>query len=103
MLTDQRKSIVRDSGNGEVAEPSLCVDTNRVAQPKSPVPKKLLVVVAFLVVVTLVGWVVYHRSHSDTTTSAGAAAARGHSLPVPVGEGVVSTKDVPAYLEGLGT
>jgi multidrug efflux system membrane fusion protein len=103
METNLRNRIARDSSNGEVAEASLCVDTNRVAQPKSPVPKKPLVGVASLVVVTLAGWVVYHRLHSNTTASAGAAAARGQTLPVPVVEGVVSTKDVPIYLDGLGT
>ena len=38
-----------------------------------------------------------------TTSSAGAAAARGQTSPVPVVEGVVATKDVPIYLDGLGT
>src|SRR2546426_12252247 len=103
MITDQKNRIVSVSGNGELAEASLCVDTNRVAQPKSPVPRKLLVVVALLVVVTLVGWVVYHRSHSNTTASAGAAAVRGQTMPVPVVEGIVTTRDVPIYLDGLGT
>ncbi len=103
MITDRKKTIVRVSDNGEVAEASLCVDTNRVAQPKSPVPSKLLTVVAVLAVVTLVGWAVYHRSHSRTTSSVGAAAARGQALPVPVVEGIVSTSDVPIYLDGLGT
>jgi len=64
------------------------------------VPKKPLVGVASLVVVTLVGWVVYHRLHSNTTAS---AAARGQTMPVPVVEGIVTTRDVPIYLDGLGT
>src|SRR6266550_2591691 len=99
MITDQKKTIVRDFANGEFAEARPRVDTNRVAQPKSPVPKKILAAVALLVFVTLVGWVVDHRLHSNTTTSAGAAAARGQTLLVPVVEGVVSTKDVPIYLD----
>jgi len=103
MITDQKKTIACDSGNGELAEASPRVDMNRVAQPISPVPKKLLVGIALLVVVTLVGWVVHRRSHSNTTSSAGAAAARAQTLPVPVVEGVVSTRDVPIYLDGLGT
>jgi membrane fusion protein, multidrug efflux system len=103
MITDQKKTIVRNSGNGELAEASLCVDTNRVAQPKPPARRKSAIVAAVLVVATFIGWGVYHRLHSRTTTAAGAAAARGQTLPVPVVEGVVSTKDVPIYLDGLGT
>src|SRR5712671_91036 len=103
MITDQKSRIVRVCGNGQVEESSPRVDTNRVAHPESPVRRKRLVVVALLVVVTLVGWLVYHPSHSTTTSSAGAAAARGQPWPVPVVEGIVSTRDVPIYLDGLGT
>ncbi len=65
--------------------------------------KKLTVAAALLVIAALVGWAVYHRSHSNPAASAGAAAARGQTLTVPVIEGVVATKDVPIYLDGLGT
>jgi len=103
MITDQQNRIARISGNGEPAEASPRVDPNFAERPKSLVPRKVLVVVALPVVVTLIGWVVHHRSHSNTASSAGAAAARGQTLPVPVVEGIVSTRDVPIYLDGLGT
>jgi membrane fusion protein, multidrug efflux system len=103
MTTDQEKTTRRVSGNGQLAETSRRVDTNRLAPPQSTVQKKLLLVTALLVVAALVGWAVYHRSHSNTTSSAGAAAARGQLSPVPVVEGVVATQDVPIYLDGLGT
>src|SRR6266571_1801834 len=103
MITDQRKTIVRDSSNGEIAEAGLCVDTHRLAQPKPPARRKSAIVAAVLVVASLVGWGVYHRLRSGTTTSAGAATARAQTLPVPIVEGVVTTKDVPIYLDGLGT
>jgi multidrug efflux system membrane fusion protein len=102
MITDQKNRIVRVSGNGHLAEPDPRIDKNCVAQPQSTVPKKLLVGAALLVVAALVGWAVYHRSHSNTSSS-GATAARGQALPVPVVEGVVSTRDVPIYLDGIGT
>ena len=65
--------------------------------------RKPLIVTSLLVMVILVGWAVYHRSHSSTTSSAGAATARGQTLPVPVVTGHARQKDVPIYLDGLGT
>ena len=103
MMTDQENRVRRDSVNGEVTESRPSAATNRLAQPASPEPRKRLVVVALLVLLTLVGWAVYHRSHSNTATAAEAATARGQTLPVPVVEGVVATRDVPIYLDGLGT
>ncbi len=89
MITDQQNRIVRISGSGDVAESRLRVATYRVAQPKSPAPRKLLVVVALLVVVTLVGWAVKRRANSNTAAAAGTMTARGQTLPVPIVEGVV--------------
>src|SRR5436190_18366847 len=65
-----------------------------------PMRRKRVALVVVFVVASLVGWAVYHRSHSNTTAL---ATARGQTLPVPVVEGVVSTRDVPIYLDGLGT
>src|SRR5438128_1368104 len=103
MRTNQEGTIIRVSCEGEVTEAGSRQQTNHHARPKPPARRKSAIVAAVLVGAALVGWVVYHRSHSGTTTSAGAAAARGQTLPVPVVEGVVSTKDVPIYLDGLGT
>src|SRR4030095_15585613 len=60
-------------------------------------------IASLLVVATVVGWGVYHRLRSHNTKSVDAAIARAQALPVPVVEGVVSAKDVPIYLDGLGT
>ena len=103
MKTIQEGTIIRVACEGEVTEAGPGHNTNHYAQPKPPARRKFAIVAAVLVVATLVGWGVYHRLRSGTTTSAGAAAARGQTLPVPVVEGVVSTKDVPIYLDGLGT
>ena len=86
--------------NGQVAEANSRPDANHDAGPKPPARSKLFIVAALLVVVTLLGWSAYHRSHSNTTTL---ATARGLAMPVPVVEGIVSTRDVPIYLDGLGT
>ena len=103
MRTDQEKTIVRVSGNGQLDNADPRIDMNRLAPPKSHVRKKLSVVAVLVVVAALVGWAIYHRSHSNTTAPAGAASGRDQGLPVPVVEGIVATMDVPIYLDGLGT
>jgi len=103
MMTDREKPGVRASGNGHLAEAGPRVDARLIAQPKSTLPKKLFVVAGLLVAAALIGWTVYHRAQSNTITSAGAPGARGPALPVPVVEGVVSTRNAPIYLDGLGT
>jgi len=55
-----------------------------------------------MLVTALIGWLVYHRSSSKTPASGGASAGRGDTT-VPVVASVVKTKDVPIYLDGLGT
>jgi multidrug efflux system membrane fusion protein len=67
------------------------------------VPRKLLIGGALTIAAALVLWAVYHRSHSNATAPAGSPGARGQAAPVPVVEGTVATRDVPIYLDGLGT
>jgi multidrug efflux system membrane fusion protein len=100
MITDQDKILAPTSNNRPFEEASRRIDKNRATHPNSGVPKKFLIVSALLVVAALIAGTVYTRSKSNTTTSAG---ARSQTLPVPVAEGVVSTGDVPIYLDGLGT
>jgi multidrug efflux system membrane fusion protein len=78
---------------------------NRDGSPP-PAPRASLtwmVASGVLVVLSLVGWAIYRRAHPATVSAARAASGRGQSEPVPVVEGVVATKDVPIYLDGLGT
>jgi multidrug efflux system membrane fusion protein len=103
MTTDQEKTATRISGNGQLVEAGPHIDLNRPAQAEPLARKKPLILAAFLIVAALIGSAVYHRSHSNTTVSAGVAGPRGQTLPVPVVEGIVATKDVPIYLDGLGT
>jgi multidrug efflux system membrane fusion protein len=103
MITPQKEGGMGVSGNGQFVETSPRIDLNRVAQPEPPTRKKPLIAAASLIVAILVGWTIYHRSHSDATASAGTAGARGQTLPVPVVQGIVEARDVPIYLDGLGT
>jgi len=102
MTTDQEKNTLCVSGNGQLAETGSHTDMRHIPSPNSTVARKPLFIVALLIIVMLIGWAVYYRSHSNTT-AAGAAATRGQALSVPIVEGVVSTRDVPVYLDGLGT
>ncbi len=77
------------------------------AAPVSPPVKsrggKLLVAVIIFVVLGLgVLWGVRSYSAASAKKKAAAAAAKGPP-PVPVGAGTVTRKDVPIYLDGLGT
>jgi len=47
------------------------------------------------------GWWLHHQGAAAATKSA--ASARGEMPPVPVVAGVVAQKDVPLFLDGLGT
>src|SRR2546427_4791448 len=102
MRTNQERTIMRVSGNGEVTETSPRHNTNDDAQPKPPARRKSAIVAAVLVVATLVGWGVYHRLRSGITTSAGAAAARRQKLSLPVVEGGVAHQFRPQHHHGLG-
>jgi len=51
----------------------------------------------------LAAWAIYHRVFTKTLSTPGAANARAEAPPVPVVEGVVTTKNIPIYLDGLGT
>jgi membrane fusion protein, multidrug efflux system len=103
MMTYQEKRIMGDSGDGPVTESGPHQDANYDTRQKPPVRKRTVIVAAFLVVAALAGWGVYYLLHHNAITSAGEATARSQTLPVPVVEGVVSTMDVPIYLDGLGT
>jgi membrane fusion protein, multidrug efflux system len=103
MTTDQEKSNLRVSGNGQPVEEDQFIHVNRIPTPESTARRKPLVITTLLVLAILVGWVVYHRSHPTVTAPVASAGARIPALAVPVVEGIVATRDVPIYLDGLGT
>lgn len=83
---------------------------SRGIQPAAPPPEPAkprrrtgLIVVIICVVLGLgILWGVRSYSASAAKKKAAAAAAKGPP-PVPVGAGTVKQKDVPIYLDGLGT
>jgi multidrug efflux system membrane fusion protein len=103
MITARKEGSMGVSRNGQFVEIGPCQIAASETLPKPPRRRKSVLVAAFLVVVVLAGWAVYHRSHPNTSSSTGAADARGQTSPVPVVEGVVANRDVPIYLDGLGT
>src|SRR5262245_7638035 len=63
---------------------------------------KTVAIGVVLAVALAVGGFLYRRAHSGAPASA-AAGGHGQAPPIPIIEGVVTTKDVPIYLDGLGT
>jgi len=71
-----------------------------VEEKRPPSRKKLIVIVSCVVVVAVIWGVRHYRASAAT---AAAAKARSAVIEVPVVEGTVQQKDVPIYLDGLGT
>jgi len=109
MNTEDRDTTTRVTGDGKVEANGAAPrrdspqDSDPVVGPPAQKKKRTTLVAACLVSVILVGWGVVHRSRSNTTATTAAGTARGQTLPVPVAEGIVATRDVPIYLDGLGT
>ncbi|HUI06790.1 MAG TPA: efflux RND transporter periplasmic adaptor subunit [Verrucomicrobiae bacterium] len=84
---------------------TIARDDSPAGQPKNAVPmssrrKRMLVGALALVFVLGILWVIY-RNHA--ASSKRAALAHAGPPPVPVVSGRVVRKDVPIYLDGLGT
>ena len=86
--------------NGQAADERPRLIASEKQEPKSRRRFTWIVVVVAAVVTIAIGVVVYHRSRLAVLSPAG--AGRGDA-PVPVIAGIVTTKDVPIYLDGLGT
>lgn len=97
MRTD-RDVPAADFGNGKTTIMKPRVDT---PQPKARKRSKGVLVTS-LILATLIGVGLYFRLHkaAPSTVSSGARRAEG---PIPVVLGQVAVKDVPIYLDGLGT
>ncbi len=72
----------------------------RPASARSRVRRRGLMVLGLLLGVSLVAWATHRRSEAP---AGGGAGRRGQAGPVSVVEGVVTTQDIPTYLDGLGT
>src|SRR5438552_799716 len=64
-----------------------------------------IVTVIVLLVLLGLGWFVFKHKRSGQASGRGPQAGRGPGglVPVPVVAGTVAQKDVPIYLDGLGT
>jgi len=69
--------------------------------------KRTIVVIIGVVLVVIGWWSCHHSSSSDPSSSNGGQSGRrgssGGGGPVPVVAGTVAQKDMPIYLDGLGT
>lgn len=68
--------------------------------PKKSGWKRGLFILGAVAVLLAIGWQVHRRAAASQALAAG---ARGGNFPVPVVTGRVAQKDVPIYLDGLGT
>ena len=78
---------------------------SRFNPQQQPAPKKSkwhLWVIAVVLVLAAI-WFATHRAPSGGDAAAGKGSGRGAGGPVPVVAGTVEQKDVPIYLEGIGT
>src|SRR5947209_3620779 len=97
------------------SDPDMAPKPERTTLPRGPEPdpitqrrrpgRSLLWIVVLLALVVTIGFVVARNRRVGQETKSGGAAGRGAmgSLPVPIIPGQVETKDVPIYLDGLGT
>ena len=78
----------------------LHAPSNAVPRPKA---NRWIFLVVGVVVIGGAGWLVRARSQAKTTAATAAASASAEARVVPVVVATVEQKDVPIYLEGLGS
>lgn len=85
-----------------MSEPERAANQTTGSQsgPKKSGWKRGLLICGALAVLLAVVWQVHRRTAASRAL---ASAARGGNFPVPVVTGRVTQKDVPIYLDGLGT
>ncbi len=98
MTTDSEKAAQAEN-RGKTAETGRPADKNPSAPQKMSLTKKVLIGLVLLGISVLSWWFFHNRAKAK----AAATSARGQTGPVPVVEGTVGTRDVPIYLDGLGT
>jgi multidrug efflux system membrane fusion protein len=102
MITHRDSTLAPLTGPGlqEPAPPGTAISGQPPSKP--PGRKKPILLALTVVLAALIGGVIYHRATTGTG-SPSAAGPRGGAMPVPVVEGIVAVRDVPIYLDGLGT
>ena len=103
MKPTHQEVLPRVSGDG-VNTPLIPASAPARLSKSNPArPGKRMLGLALLIVAVVAGWGAYRRWGTGTSSPAGLTGARAEIPPVPVVMGIVSTKDVPIYLDGLGT
>jgi multidrug efflux system membrane fusion protein len=75
-------------------------EQNRTPPQAKQTRRGLWIIIALVVAAMVVGWMI---ARSIRSPAAASSAARPGNIPVPVVVGTVTTKNVPIYLNGLGT
>lgn len=96
ILTEQRPRPYEKANNGGPA------GAHPVPPPKSSAARWLIIGVVCLLAVAGVLWM-RHKQQTASAASTKPGAGRAAQGPVPVVPGMVKQKDVPIYLDGLGT
>lgn len=97
-----------ESSNGSPGHTTPAIAPRPRINPDTQVPKRrgrtgwVITILVCVAIITGVVWIVRKRS-AEPAKKPGGPAARGEALPVPVVLGTVMKKDVPVYLDGLGT
>ena len=87
----------------DFTKPGLQPTPGTSPAPKSSGLKTFIVFTVILLVLAGLGWLIHYRLANATTKPGGGAGRGGGDLTVPVIAGHVAQKDVPIYLDGLGT
>ncbi len=106
MLDDQVANRKADRAASELGreDGALGAAGPAVPQPRPRRTRRLLGSVAVLCLVGLgLFWARRHRALASTSPTSGGGRLGVANLPVPIVPGTVEQKDVPIYLDGLGT
>jgi multidrug efflux system membrane fusion protein len=71
--------------------------------PKPPGKSRIIIICLIVLVLFGVGWLVHVRKSEAGKKQAAGGRGAANAGPVPVVAGTVARKDVPIYLDGLGT
>src|SRR5947207_2870163 len=82
---------------------SVPQDATQRKQPSRGGGKVLIIIGLIFLVIGAISWYAIKKRRSATPANAPGGARMGQMGPVPVVGGVVARKDVPIYLDGLGT
>src|SRR4051812_29541023 len=94
------------ANESEILQRSASVQGNN--SPGRRKGRGIWIVLTIVLIAAVTGVVIYRKSHTEGPQTGGTAGAGGRGgagagFPVPVVPGTVAQKDVPIYLNGIGT